>query len=327
MPAPPCPAVFGPFGAAPPPGIPGISLPPRKEFGDDRCGSLAAAIAYYTAFALPPLLVFILLLLGLILDAREAQGLVAQQVEGLLGQQVAGQAQAMIQNANRVQPGSSTIAVIVGLGALLFSASGAFLSLQEALNTAWEVRPDPSQGGIRSFLFKRLLPLGLVLTLAFLLLISLVISGFLAAFGGVLSSFLPGGFSGALLQGLNWVLSLGVLAGLFALMFRVLPDAEVAWADVWMGALFTALLFTVGKALIGLYLGRSSPGSVFGAAGSFALILIWIYYSALILLPGAEFTQVWAGRHGKTVRPEPGAVRFRMEMLPDPDPPPSLPGR
>ena len=288
-----------------------------QEFGEDRCLSQSAAIAYYTAFALPPLLVFILLLLGLVLDEEQARGLLTGQARAVVGREVGAQVQAMIENAEKVQAGSSALAVVVGIGALVFSASGAFLSLQEGLNNAWEVRPDPRRGGIRSFLFKRLLSLGLVLTIAFLLLISLVISGLLSAFGHLLSAFLPGGLSGALLQGLNWLLSFGVLTGLFALMFRVLPDAEVAWEDVWVGALFTALLFTVGKSLIGLYLGRSNPGSVFGAAGSFALILIWIYYSAVILLLGAEFTQVRAGRRGKTVRPEPGAVRVRTEILPE----------
>ncbi len=288
-----------------------------KEFGEDRCGSLAASIAYYTAFALPPLLVFIILLLGLVVNAHDVQGMIGRQMQSLLGQQGAQQAQTMIQNANKIHPGSSTIALIVGIAALVFSASGAFLSLQDALNTAWEVRPDPRKGRIRNFLFKRLISLGLIMTIAFLLLVSLVISGLLAAFGDFLGSFLPGGVSGALLMGLNWLISLGVITVLFAVMFKILPDAQIDWKDVWVGALFTALLFSVGKALIGIYLGRSNPGGVFGAAGSFALILIWIYYTSLILLLGAEFTQVWAGWHGKAVEPEPGAVRFRLELLTD----------
>ncbi len=280
-----------------------------KEFGADRCPTLAAAISYYTAFALPPLLAFIILLVGAVVDPQEVQALISGQARGYLGERGVAQVQTMIQNANRIQPGSSAVALIVGIAALLFSASGAFLALQDALNTAWDVRPDPRRGGIRNFLFKRLLSLGLVLAIAFLLLLSLVVSGLLTAFGGILSALLPGGFSALLLQALNWLISFAVITLLFAAVLKILPDVQVGWGDVWVGALFTSLLFAIGKTLIGYYLGRANPASVFGAAGSFALILLWIYYSSLILLLGAEFTQVWARRRGKSALPQPGAVR------------------
>jgi membrane protein len=298
-------------------GVIGFARQVLKDFSQDNCPSLAASIAYYTAFALPPLLVFIIMLLGLLVDPQDVQGMIGRQMRSMLGEQGAIQVQTMIENANKVEAAGSTTAFLIGLAALIFSASGAFLSLQGALNTAWEVKPDPRRGGVRNFVFKRLLSLGLIAAIAFLLLVSLVISGLLSALGGFLQTLLPGGVSSFLLIAANWLLSLGVITLLFAAIFKILPDAVIGWRDVWAGALFTTLLFVIGKELIGLYLGRSNPGSVFGAAGSFALILIWIYYSALIVLLGAEFTQVWIRYHGKTVRPESGAVRLRMEPVRD----------
>ncbi len=278
-----------------------------KEFGADRCSTQAAAISYYTAFALPPLLVFIFLLVGVFVDPQAVQRVLYGQMRGFLGDQGVAQVQAMVRSADRLHGGGgSTLALVLGIAALTFSASGAFLSLQDALNTAWKVRPDPAQGGLKTFLLKRLLSLGLVLVAAFLLLLSLVASGLLAAFGGFLATLLGGGLAVFLLGAANQAISLGVITLLFAAMFRILPDAVVDWGDIWAGAAFTAVLFVIGKALIGFYIGRSNPVSVFGAAGSFALILLWIYYSSLILLLGAEFTRVLERRRGKPARPAPG---------------------
>jgi membrane protein len=280
-----------------------------KEFLDDECPTLAASLSYYTIFSLPPLLVLVLLLLGAVLDPRDVQGELERQIRMLMGPTGAGQIRTILQQANR--PGSgSLVATILGVGALLLGATGAFGQLQAALNRAWEVRPDPAQGGLKSFLLKRVFSFGMILSVAFLLLVSLALSAMLSAFGDRLGGLLPSGVSATLLQLLNQALSFLVIALLFATIFKVLPDARIAWRDVWTGAVATAALFVVGKFLIGFYLGRSNPGEAFGAAGSLAVMFVWIYYSSMILLFGAEFTQTWARRRGGGIEPERGAVRI-----------------
>jgi membrane protein len=195
------------------------------------------------------------------------------------------------------------------------------VELQAALNRAWGVEPDPDRGGVKNFVIKRLFSLGMVLSIAFLLLVSLVLSAALTAFGGALGGLLPGDASEVLLQLLDNAVSLVVITLLFAAMFKVLPDARIAWRDVWVGALVTTVLFLAGKFLIGLYLGQANPGEAYGAAGSLAILLVWIYYSSLILLLGAEFTPVWARERGAGVEPQEGAVRVVVERhRPDEEP-------
>jgi len=194
------------------------------------------------------------------------------------------------------------------IAAVLFGATTAFAQLQDALNRAWGVKPDPKRGQIRNFLAKRVFSFGVVLAVAFLLLVSLVLTTALAAFGDLLTTRL--GAPGALLSAVNGLVSFVIVAALFAAMFKLLPDARIAWTDVWFGALGTALLFVLGKGAIGYYLGRTDPGSAYGAAGSLAIVLIWVYYSSMIVLFGAELTRVWAERYGSGVRPGKGAVEF-----------------
>jgi membrane protein len=282
------------------------------DFIDDDAPTMAAALSYYTVFALPPLLILLLLLLGAVLDPQDIQGTVESQIRGLMGPQGGEQIRTIIANADR--PGSgNVIATILGVIGLVIGATGVFGQLQAALNRAWEVGPDPNAGGIKSFIGKRIFSLGMVLALAFVLLASLVLSAVLSAFGGQLGRFLPEGVGATVLQVVNFVVSFGVITLLFAAMFKVLPDATMAWRDVWVGAAATAFLFTVGKFALGLYLGRSNPGQAFGAAGALALMLVWIYYTSMILLLGAEFTQVWADRRGQGITPEKGAVRVVKE--------------
>lgn len=291
----------------------GIVKQSVREFMDDDSPTMAAALSYYTVFSLPPLLLLLLMLLGAVLDPQDVRGTVETQIGGLLGPQGGEQIRSIIAHAE--QPGTSNlIATVLGLVALMLGATGVFGQLQAALNKAWEVAPDPEQGGFRSFALKRVFSLGMVLALAFVLLVSLVLSAMLSGFGDSLSRFLPDGLSGPLLQVINSAFSLGIITLLFAAIFKTLPDATIAWRDVWVGAAVTALLFTLGKFLLGLYLGHSNPGEAFGAAGALALMLVWIYYSSMIVLLGAEFTQAWARRRGRGITPEKGAVRVVKEI-------------
>lgn len=278
-----------------------------KEIGEDNCTSMSAAIAYYTLFSLPPLLVILIAVAGAVFGPDAVQEQLTGQVGGLVGESGAEEIRVMIENAGDLGTGS-VLGKVLGLLALVFGATGAFAQLQQSLNRAWEVRPDPESGGIKAFLTKRVLSFGMVLTIAFLLVVSLAASALLSGlFSQVEAALGPAGAAFAWVGDI--VLSLAIFTLLFAAIFRVLPDAEVAWRDVWVGGFATAVLFVVGKFLIGFYLGRSNPGEAFGAAGSLVVILVWIYYTALILLAGAEFTQVWAKRYGSRIEPDDDAVR------------------
>lgn len=282
------------------------------DFMEDHCPRMAAALAYYTIFSLPPLLILILTLVGAVWDAQTLRTAIEGQFAEMIGPDAARQVHGIIENASR-PGGNGPLATVLGIAALIFGATGAFIQLQDALNRAWEVGPDPTQGGIRNFILKRLLSFGMILGVAFLLTVSLVVSASLSAFGEAVAGVLPGGLSAPVLWLFNLGLSLLVVSLLFATLFKILPDATIAWKDVWVGAFATGLLFVAGKFAIGLYLGRSDPGHAFGAAGSLAVLLLWVYYSGLILLFGAEFTQRWAESHGSGIVPEPGAVRVVEE--------------
>jgi len=283
-----------------------------RDFLDDDCPSMAAALSYYTVFSLPPLLVLLLLLLGSLLNPQDIQGTVEARIRDLMGPAGGDQIRTILAHAAR--PGSGVVATVLGAVALVLGATGVFSQLQAALNKAWKVAPDPQKGGIKQFLLKRAFSLGMVLGLAFVLLVSLVLSAALSAFGNSLTRLLPEGLSATLLEAINFAVSFGVIALLFAAIFKVLPDASIGWADVWVGAIFTAALFVGGKFLLGFYLGHSNPGEAFGAAGALAVMFVWIYYSSMIVLLGAEFTQTWAVRRGKGIEPERGAVRVVREL-------------
>ena len=284
-----------------------------ENFIGDDCPTMAAALSYYTTFSLPPLLILILLLVGMFVDPQDAQDALSSQLGGLMGAQAQQQVLTIIEQADR--PGESRgLAGVLGIFALLFGATGVVGQLQKTMNTVWEVEPDPEQGGIKNFVLKRVLSLGMILGIAFLLLVSLAVSAILSAFGDGLARLLPG-VGETLLHVLNFGISLGVITLLFAAIFKVLPDAEVAWRDVWIGAIATGVLFVIGKFAIGFYLGQSNPGEAFGAAGSLAIVLIWVYYSAMILFFGAEFTQTWAEQRGSGIRPQEGAVRVTAEKV------------
>ena len=269
-----------------------------KEWQEDKVSLLAAALAYYTVFSITPLLVIAIAIAGAVFGQDTAKGEIIEQINGLVGEQGAQAIEMALANAN--QPKLSSIASIISIVVLLVGASGVFAQLQEALNTVWNVKAKPN-AGIWGFIRKRLLSFGMVLAIGFLLLVSLVLSAMLSGVGKLQINILPG-FT-PLWQLLNFAVSFGFISLLFALIYYYLPDVEIRWKDVWIGAIVTALLFTVGKFLIGLYLGRGSLGSAYGAAGSLIVFLAWVFYSAQILLFGAECTQVYARKYGKKIRP------------------------
>lgn len=276
-----------------------------KDFNDDECPRMAAALAYYTVFALPPLLILILMIVSRFVSRETVTAALSGQMGSMIGPGGARAIQGMITQAK--EPGGGVMATLLGLGAVVLGATGAFMQLQTALDRAWEVKPDPKAGGIKNFILKRVLSLGMILGVAFLLLVSLALSAMLSAVGSAIGALIPGA-SAVVVGLLQTLISLVVITLLFAAIFKVLPDAVIAWRDVWVGALVTAILFEIGKWGIGVYLGHSNPGKAYGAAGSLAVILVWIYYSAMIVLFGAEFTQTWAVRRGSGIRPEEGAI-------------------
>jgi membrane protein len=280
-----------------------------RGWWNDRAMSLGAAIAFFTVFSLAPMLLAVIAVAGLAFGREAAQGAIVAQLGGLLGHAAAAMIEGMIASASNVQSG--VIGTIVGAVTFLVLVTGAIIELQDDLNIIWKVEP-PAHYGIVAFVRVRLLSLALVLGLGFLLLVSLIIDAGLSALG----SSLEAGFSGAtaLLQVLNSAVAFAIAVLLFAMMFKILPDVDLAWSDVWIGALVTGVLFTIGKVLIGWYLGHSTVASSYGAAASLITILLWIYYSSLILLFGAEFTKVYAESHGsrRGLPPPAGAIRPRV---------------
>jgi membrane protein len=263
------------------------------EWSKDNALSLGAALAYYTVFSMAPLLVLAIAMAGLVFGRKAAEGQIVAQLADLLGQSAAETVQGMIARASR--PAAGALATVVSLATMALGASGVFGQLQQALNQIWEVGRE-TRRGFRGQLKQRAAAFGMILGIGFLLLVSLVLSAALAALHDFLAKYLP--LAGQLLPALNFALSFGIITALFAMIFKVLPDVYMHWRDVWPGAAVTALLFTVGKTLIALYLGRTGVTSVYGAAGSLVLILLWVYYSAQILLIGAEFTEVYSRRYG-----------------------------
>jgi membrane protein len=266
------------------------------EFSDDKAQRLGAALAYYTIFSLGPILLIAVSIAGLVFGKEAAQGRIGDQLKGVFGAEVATQLNTMILNADKAKTG--TIAMIVGIVTLLFGAAGVFGQLKDALNTIWNVE-EKKGGGIMHTIRTRFLSVAMVLGVGFLLLVSLVIDAAISAMGGWISARFPAGET--LFQALQLIVSLGVVTFLFAMIFRYLPDTRVEWRDVWLGAGFTALLFVIGKFALGLWLGKGSVGSAYGAAGSLVILLVWIYWSAQILFFGAEFTQVYANTHGSRI--------------------------
>jgi membrane protein len=262
------------------------------EWSNDRASRKGAALAFYTVFSLAPILIVAIAIAGFFFGQDAARGEIFSQVRDLLGPDAAQAVQAMIQNASR--PGAGMVATLIGLITLFVGATTALAELKDGLDQIWDV-PSERMSGIWYFLTKRLLSIGLILSLGFLLLVSLVFSAVLTA---VAKRWGPADPTGAILQAVNFVFSFGLVTVLFAMIYKILPSVRIAWRDVVIGSVVTALLFSIGKFAIGLYLGNSAIASSYGAAGSVVLVLVWVYYSAQIFLLGAEFTKVYAHRYG-----------------------------
>lgn len=272
------------------------------QWSEDEAARLAASLALYTMLSIAPLLVIAVSIAGLVFGDEAARGQISQQLNTVVGPQAGQAIEGLVANANA--PRSGIISTVIGLAVVLIGASGVFGELQSALNRIWEVKPKPGRG-IRGFLRDRFFSFAMVMGVAFLLLVSLIVSALLAGFTGVFKGYIP---YPALWEAFNTLVSIGVTALLFTLIFKLVPDVKVAWRDVWFGGLVTAVAFAVGRVALSWYVGRSATVSPFGAAGSLVALIVWVYYSAQILFMGAEFAQVWATHYGSRIVPTPNAV-------------------
>jgi membrane protein len=286
-----------------------------RAWSDDYAPSMGAALSYYTLFSVAPVLLIVIAVAGLLFGADAARGEIFEQLRGLMGDEGAAAIERLLQNAGR--PAEGLVATAVGVGVLLFGATTVFHELQNDLDRIWRVPEAEQAGGLLHMLRTRLLSFGMVLGIAFLLMVSLVVSAALAALGKWWAPAFAGWTRVAYLVDSTFTFLL--LTVVFAMIYKLMPRARIGWRDVWIGAAVTSALFAAGKFLIGLYLGRSSVASAFGAAGSLVVVMVWVYYSAQIFLLGAEFTRVYAYTQGSR-RPA------RMPLPPE-APSPSLPNR
>ena len=263
---------------------------------DDYAPSMGAAISYYTIFSITPLLVIVIAIAGALFGREAAEGRIVEQISGLVGREGATAVEAMLRSVS--EPYKGLIAGLISAAVLLVGATTVFAELQSALDRIWHVPEREKPSGVWAVLRARLLSFGLILGLAFLLMVSLVVSAGVAAFGNWFGGLLPGWE--VLLHVLNVLISLGIVTLLFAMIYKLMPTARIAWRDVWIGALVTAVLFELGKLGIGLYLGKSGVNESFAAAGSLVLLVAWVYYAVQIFLLGAEFTKIYANAHGST---------------------------
>jgi membrane protein len=279
-----------------------------KEWSDDRAPRLAAALSYYAIFSLVPLLVIAIGIAGLFFQQEQVQSQVAGQISSVVGAEAADTVMGWL-DATATREGG-ILATVLGIGALLLGATGFFSQLQSSLNTIWEVEPKPG-GGIKGMLRDRLLSFFLILFIGLLLLALLILNAVMSTLGDYIEGLLPGGE--ILWIVINYAVNLALVVLLFAAIFKVLPDVQIRWRDVWVGAAVTAVLFVIGQILISLYLSFAGVGSAYGAAGTAVIFLIWIYYSSQILFFGAEFTQVYARRHGEHILPADNAISVRED--------------
>ncbi len=269
-----------------------------KEWQEDNASRIAAALAYYAVFSISPLLVIAIAIAGTFFGQQTAQTQITQQLTDLVGKDGVQPVLMALNNIN--QPEVKGVASLISIGVLLLGASGFFAQLQDALNTVWKVKPQPGKG-MKIFVRKRISSFLMVLAIGFLLILSLILSAVVSTLSKYQVDYLPG--SAILWENLDFIVSLGLMTFIFGLMFKYVPDAKIVWKDVFVGSVMTAILFLFGKFLLGVYLSKGSLGSAYGAAGSLIVLLAWIYYSAQIILFGAEFTQVYSRIYGSKIRP------------------------
>lgn len=281
-----------------------------NHWSEDYAPRFGAALAYYSAFSIAPMIIIAIGIAGLVFGEQAAQEGIVNEIRGTVGEPVAVAIEQML--ANNRESGRTWLATIVGIVTLLIGATAVFGQLQDALNFVWKVKPKPGRG-IWGFISDRFLSLTMVFGIGFLLLVSLIISATLTAIQGSFADTLPGG--AIVWQVINAVVSFVIVTALFAGLFKFVPDVVVRWSDVWLGALITTVLFTFGKFLLGWYLGREGATSEFGAAGSLVVILLWVYYTSQILIFGAEFTRVYALRYGGGAKPRADAMLIQADEL------------
>jgi membrane protein len=287
----------------------------KRTAGDwrhDDTGRMAASLAYYAAISIAPLLVVVIAAAGSVFGEDAARGAIMDQLDGILGRDGAATVESMIAGADK--PRTGLIATAMGIGVLLFGSTGVFMELQSSMNAIWDVAPKPG-GGVMAFVRHRALSLAMVLGIAFLLLVSLALSAGLTALGSALDPYIPG-------APIVWKLvmfgaSFLIITMLFGMIFKVLPDVNIRFRDVWIGAAFTAALFVLGKFLVGIYLEQADVATSYGAAGSVVVMLLWVYYSAHIFFFGAEFTQAYAHLHGSSWEPTRDAVPAQHRKHPE----------
>ena len=278
-----------------------------ERFGENNGFANAAAISYYAAFSLPSMLLISIALVGFFVEPEDVQGEIGRQVENVVGEEAADQVEQIVEAAD--EPKQGWFASIAGGLMLLVGATGVLVQLQLALNQVWQVKAEPTRNTWLNMVLKRVLSLGMLLVIAFLLLVTISVRAVLSELGSQLDVYLPSTLSAGMLMAVNQVVAFIILTILLAAMFRFLPDAKVPWHCVWLGGVVTAAMFSIGKQLMGVYLNVSNPGAVYGAAGSLAIILIWVYYASAIVIFGAQLTQVWSSRHGDRLQPEGHAVK------------------
>jgi len=278
-----------------------------KKFADDDPLNYAASIAFYTIFSLPAILIISIVIAGSFYEDQEVKQTIISQIQQVFGSSSADQILNIMENAN--QSSSSTLAKILGIATLLFSGTTVFVSMQNGINSIWGIKPKPKRGYIK-FIIDRILSFAMVISIGFLLLVSLLVDALLSIFKDVISDLLSGAAFYVITLS-NLIFSLGVVTVIFAMIFKVLPDAKIKWKDVWRGAFVTTVLFVGGKFLIGLYLSTSTLANAYGAAGSLVLLLVWVYYSSIILLFGAEFTHVYSNMKGRSIEAAKKAVKLK----------------
>jgi len=281
-----------------------------SDFIDDKVLKLSASLAYYTIFSVAPMLIVIIFFCDLFLGRDAIEGTLYSQIKGLVGSEAAIQVQQMIRNASLSQ--DMSWATIVGFVTLFIGATGVFAEIQDSINTIWRLKSKPKKGkGLVRMIMNRLQSFSLVISMGFILLVSLVVNGIIEIFNKHLASLFPQ-VGMVVIYLVNWAITFAVITALFAVIFKVLPDARIRWRDVIVGSVATAILFMLGKFAIGFYLGASKVGSTYGAAGSIVIILLWVYYSAAILYFGAEFTRVYVQHFGARIYPNDYAVWIKQ---------------